>query len=183
MTTNRLMLALSLVILVTSTVIGADRRFASPDGSQSCGCVGTAPGCVGHVCQYGFCQSQDDGFVSRFRNAFSRKCRKTRVWWYRHQQRAKHLQHPECPPFFQPNWGYNETCWRPFNPLCNTCPQPLTNGFVPPVPKKSNIEKSVPEKSDTDESVLPPLPPTAPRSENETESRNQVWQLTRESKD
>lgn len=79
-----------------------------------CGC-----GCVGEECDAG-----STCWTTRMSNGIRRH-------WYRYWQRKKKLQHAECPPFFQTNWGYHPTCWRRFPPLCNPCPMNGPCGFGP----------------------------------------------------
>ncbi len=51
--------------------------------------------------------------------------------------RHTRLQHPECPPFCDPNFGYHPTCWRKFPPICRPCPPTLGSQpqRLPPAPK------------------------------------------------
>lgn len=106
--------SIAAVLLSLSLMGGNDSAFAqSPDGANCSTCT---------TCETGTCFTEDQGFFKRLGHSFGRKSQKFRRSWFKRWQRKKELQHPENPPYYEANWGYQETCWRPFPPLCNPCP-------------------------------------------------------------
>jgi len=133
------LLAFPLAMLFASVALAQQTGHSQPCVTPGCtACQYGGGQCPGYGCRHCADQPEDDGWWSRFRRGFNEKCRKTTTWWFRQHQRHKQLQHPECPPFCRPNWGYHEPCWRQFPPLCNPCPQPLTTppqDYPPPSPE------------------------------------------------
>ena len=146
-------------------------------------CASVTPGCACDQCQT--CEGQGSG-VSSF---WSRHMRKWNRHWRRHWQRDKGLEHPECPPFCDPNFGYHQTCWRKFPPIIRPCPPqlpceplhlpPAAETSIPKVP----ATKAVAVSQESEESDLPEKPLfrlTLP-SENFKSSDEKAWKVTRTS--
>ncbi len=99
--------------------------------------------------------------------------------FYLHNQDKKKLLHPECSPFDDCYWGYYPTCWRVFprEPHCTNCPPdgpdsmyyddagPLDPPFDDWDPEIYAPSPADPRSDSESSGSLPPLPDTAPLSE------------------
>lgn len=169
------LLGCSLAVLSFVPSARAEEMYAPQ--SQACvhGCAwGNCPQCQA-------CETCEEG-------GFAATCRKIRRSWFWWCQKKKHLQHPECPPFCDPNWGYYPACWRKFPPLCNPCPP--ANATTPPagmqpMPQAPGTTappaQKQPAPSSASVSVYRPSPASVPvfnLSEPAFSPDEKVWQPT-----
>ncbi|WP_166832009.1 hypothetical protein [Thalassoroseus pseudoceratinae] len=100
------------------------------------------------------------------------------MWSYSHHQ-DNALQHPKCPPHYEPYWGYHQDCWRKFPPGSYCCPPHLTTPIeisfptnqrpaasnmspvLAPPPVEEPMEQAPPKKDDGPKKADPfqPKPP------------------------
>ena len=93
------------------------------------GCEGSAGGCTdgggacrsggGSACRGSACRSgeQSEGkfwAANRRLREFGRQFRTDLRMWCDGTRREKALEHPQCPPYHHPTFGYHPTCWRQF---------------------------------------------------------------------
>ena len=129
---------------------GALGPFALPgaaaDGCTGRGCNGNVCGVHGSVCGPNGCEEEGTfASLNRRLREFGRRTRGGLRLKYEGHLRDHALEHPQCPPYQVPAWGYHQTCWRPF-PERDIAPCPPAfppaeavgrsayDGFVPPAP-------------------------------------------------
>lgn len=148
--------ALGILIVVQVTAAERSRTTVIPVSSNStcasstdeCACGGCATG--------GSCIQEQQNTWDRCCSSVQTAAQKHRVKWYQMWQRKKKLQHPECPPFFEANWGYHPTCWRKFPPICNPCP-PAANGgegSIAPAPTPAPLPLTAPPEPKKTSAIL-----------------------------
>lgn len=129
------------------------------DCTANNGCCDTCGqvGCLG-------CESKQS-FVQRL-FSFCKIRNKDRVkkGYYRRQSNHSGFIHPVCPPLFDANYGYNETCWRRFPENCRPCPRRvncLSEYVVEPQPADSMAPFGLPEPAAPPMVQPPPVEPSA----------------------
>jgi len=170
------------LLVLSASVVRADDKVPEDTSAGFVNVSGeyggyTAPACNCETCrcEAGTCADcrdlpEDGGsFLSRVKHSWNKHVehpiaehsRHFRRWWFRHEQKKKFLQHPECPPHFHPTWGYYPTCWRRFPDHCYHCP-PANGANIPthgePVPNGSQTIPPEPGSSQTPRRQSPPLP-------------------------
>ncbi len=134
----------------------------APSAAAQCTSGACRTGAHGAACGPGGCQQEDclEANSRRFRDWRRVKFAGWRMQWEGHL-REKALEHPECPPYAAPAFGYHQTCWRPFPeaeiPPCPPTGYPAAHrgpaGFAPPAPGPYPTNLSAPVR---------PVPAPAP---------------------
>ena len=144
-------------------------------------------GCRCSACASGssvYKPAPSETWFTRLKSSIDRKVRKCRRESYFYKQKHnKKLMYPDGSPYWTANWGYYQTCWRKFPPLCRECPPPVdVNHSVPaaptPLPDGNGLTPAPAATLN-----VPPTPAPIPELSNAAESvspnSGDVWMPTR----
>lgn len=108
------------------------------------------------------CEEAPQSFLERLWFAVVRKSsRCQREVYFCNQTWHTHYTPPICPPPYQHNFGYHETCWRPSSFVDCRCPT------------YSDVTMELPPFHAEPSMVLPPIPQDAPAPELQPDEKEQ----------